>query len=244
VSTYSALFNYRSKFAAPQTLVLDDAHAADDYVAGHWTVTVDRDKMPATYRKLVSLIDPIVDRRTAGLLMDTDPLPIERTSVELVPLPRWWPFVDALRDLLESEVQDTDQFYAWDHHVRAGLAACNLLVSWQEIVLRPLVPATAKQAGFHEAHQRIYMSATLGAGGELERIFGVRSIERLPVPEEWQRHSTGRRLFQHGPHGRGHGRRTRREARRPSARAHAVARQRQRTQTTVGGCGHPHAWSE
>src|SRR3954451_6166258 len=32
ISTYSALFNYRSKFAAPQTLVLDDAHAAEEYV--------------------------------------------------------------------------------------------------------------------------------------------------------------------------------------------------------------------
>lgn len=195
VSTYSGLFNYRPKFVVPQTLILDDAHAAEEYVASHWTVTVDREDMPSTYRKLAALLDPLLDRFTAGILADDLPRPEHRTTVDVVPLPRWWPLMDGLRDLIESQVQDTDQFFAWDHHVRAGLPACNLLVSWQQIVLRPLVPATAKQTDFQEANQRVYMSATLGAGGELERIFGVRNIERLPVPDEWQRHSTGRRLF-------------------------------------------------
>ena len=39
------------------------------------------------------------------------------------------------------------------------------------------------------------MSATLGEGGELERIIGVRKIERLPVPEGWDREGTGRRFI-------------------------------------------------
>ena len=38
------------------------------------------------------------------------------------------------------------------------------------------------------------MSATLGEGGELERITGVRKIERLPAPEGWDREGTGRRF--------------------------------------------------
>jgi hypothetical protein len=58
-----------------------------------------------------------------------------------------------------------------------------------------VIPATARQPQFANAAQRIYMSATLGAGGELERVLGVRQIERLPVPAEWEQHSTGRRLF-------------------------------------------------
>ncbi|MGA2164634.1 MAG: DEAD/DEAH box helicase [Solirubrobacteraceae bacterium] len=195
VSTYSSLFNYRPKFTAPEALVLDDAHAADEYVASHWTTCLDRHEMPKAYARMAALLDPLLDRRMAGLITDDQPRPGDRATVELVPLPRWWPLANAVRELLEEEVQGTGQFFAWDDHVRKGLAACCLLVSWQEIVLRPLVPATAHQAGFAGATQRIYMSATLGAGGELERIFGVQNIERLPVPEEWQRHSTGRRLF-------------------------------------------------
>ena len=195
VSTYSALFNYRPRFTAPQALVLDDAHAAEGYVAGHWTVSVDRREMPDAHRALAELLAPLLDRRIAGALRDDDPRPIDRSAVEMVPLPRWWPQADELRELLDEAVEDTDQWYAWTDHVRDGLAACCLLVSWREIVLRPLVPATARQREFADAAQRVYMSATLGSGGELERIFGVRRIRRLPAPEEWERRSTGRRLF-------------------------------------------------
>jgi hypothetical protein len=33
VATYAALFNSNPRFTAPQALILDDAHAAEDYVA-------------------------------------------------------------------------------------------------------------------------------------------------------------------------------------------------------------------
>jgi len=39
------------------------------------------------------------------------------------------------------------------------------------------------------------MSATLGAGGDLERITGVPAIYRLPAPDGWDRQGVGRRLF-------------------------------------------------
>lgn len=39
------------------------------------------------------------------------------------------------------------------------------------------------------------MSATLGAGGDLERLMGRRHIDRLPVPEGWDRQGVGRRFF-------------------------------------------------
>ena len=47
---------------------------------------------------------------------------------------------------------------------------------------------------FASASQRIYMSATLGEGGDLERITGVRVIERLPAPDGWERQGSGRRF--------------------------------------------------
>lgn len=39
------------------------------------------------------------------------------------------------------------------------------------------------------------MSATLGAGGDLERLMGRRAIERLPIPKGWDRQGVGRRFF-------------------------------------------------
>jgi hypothetical protein len=195
ISTYSSLFNYKPRFTAPQALILDDAHAAESYVGNHWTVGIDRADMPDEYAQVARLLEPVLDRRTAALMLDDEPLGIDRTAVELVPLPRWWPLSDALRELLDVCVEGTEEWYAWRDNVRDGLAACCVLVSWQEIVIRPMVPATRDHGEFAGSAQRVYMSATLGAGGELERIFGVRAIDRLPVPEEWQRRSTGRRLF-------------------------------------------------
>jgi hypothetical protein len=195
VSTYSSLFNYKPRFTAPQVLILDDAHAAEDYVAGHWTVAIGREEMSEAYNALAALLQPVLDASVAGMMATDEPTRIDRTTVELVPLPYWWPYAEDIRQIVEQAVDGTDEFYAWDHHVREGLASCCMLVSWNEIVLRPLVPVTARQEEFAGASQRIYMSATLGAGGELERIFGVRAIERLPVPQEWEHRSTGRRLF-------------------------------------------------
>jgi len=195
IGTYAALFNYNPRFTAPQALILDDAHAAEDYVAGHWSVTIDRHEMREGYREIAALLDPVLDRPTAGMLTDDESAFADRRGVELVPLPRWWPLADPLREIVGRAVRDTDEWFAWDDHVGGGLAACSLLVSWGKIVLQPLAPATAHHEQFAGATQRVYMSATLGSGGELERIFGVRRIKRLPAPEEVERHSTGRRLF-------------------------------------------------
>ena len=194
ISTYAALFNYRPRSTAPQTLILDDAHAAENYVADHWTVTIDHEEMPGRYERLAALLAPQLDPRIVSIMADESGF-VDRSFVDVLPLPRWWPLAAEIREILDTAVEDTDEWYAWRSHVSDGLAACNVLVSWQDIVIRPLVPATSRQPEFAEASQRVYMSATLGAGGELERIFGVRQIERLPVPEEWEEHSTGRRLF-------------------------------------------------
>ena len=64
-------------------------------------------------------------------------------------------------------------------------------------LIRSLIPPTSERVAFADADQRIYMSAMLGGGGELERSFGVTKI-----------------------HTRSH--RGRRSMRRPASRALAV----------------------
>lgn len=194
VSTYAALFNYNPRFTAPQTLVLDDAHAAENYVADHWTVSIDRSDMPTGYRELTDLLSAKIDPRLLSHMRE-EVDPVDRTAVDVIPLPHWWDLSESVREIVERAVDGTDEWYAWRDHVSDGLGACSLFVSWRNIVLRPLVPTTKRQSQFADANQRVYMSATLGSGGELERIFGVRQIARLPVPQEWEEHSTGRRIF-------------------------------------------------
>ena len=58
-----------------------------------------------------------------------------------------------------------------------------------------MIPPTLTHQPFSEVKQRVYMSATLGAGGELERITGINRIKRVPIPSGWEKRGSGRRLI-------------------------------------------------
>jgi Rad3-related DNA helicase len=79
--------------------------------------------------------------------------------------------------------------------IRDHLHACHLYYTSNSILIRPLIAPTKSFAPFQNARQRIYMSATLGEGGDLERIFGRKNIERIPAPEGWDKQGIGRRFF-------------------------------------------------
>ena len=84
--------------------------------------------------------------------------------------------------------------YPWSI-IRDHLTACHLYLSPQDILIRPLIPPTWSHAPFASPRQRIYMSATLGLGGDLERLMGRRRICRLSTPDGWDRQGVGRRFF-------------------------------------------------
>src|SRR5262249_11347827 len=99
-----------------------------------------------------------------------------------------------LRAAIAENIGEGDQKYRW-RMIRDHLNACQLYVSSSEIMIRPLIPPTWAHAPFANATQRIFMSATLGAGGDLERLTGRARILRLPIPEGWDRQGIGRRFF-------------------------------------------------
>jgi hypothetical protein len=81
---------------------------------------------------------------------------------------------------LDEYVAGTELRYAWSV-LRDHLEACHLYLSAQAIVIRPFMPPTSGHAPFCAANQRVYMSATLGEGGELERLTG-RKDEYAALP--------------------------------------------------------------
>jgi Helicase C-terminal domain len=119
--------------------------------------------------------------------------PFRRREVELV-----MPYVVSeraatLAEVLRVNAEGDAAFSAT--MVEDHLAQCLVFVSWNDILIRPLIPPTSTHRPFAGAAQRVYMSATLGSGGEIERAFGVPGILRLPVPTGWDEHGTGRRFF-------------------------------------------------
>ena len=193
VTTYSAIFNTNPRINSANLLILDDAHASEDFIASVWNVDVNRHDQHDIYFALLDIFkDVIPGSQMWNLKYESTP----NAQSESGKIPS---FVAQrrqaeFRDYLDSTLADSDLRYSWNM-IRDHLDACHIFVTWRSISIRPISPPTSNHAPFADARQRIYMSATLGASGELERITGVRRIERLPVPEGWDREGTGRRFI-------------------------------------------------
>jgi hypothetical protein len=195
ITNYSSLFNTNPYFNNAGTIIVDDAHAAENYIASLWTVRVDRStkEHAALHTALAAAIKPHVAPTNYARLVGYN----EREDhgwVEKLPTPTLFNLANELGSILDVHASVRDIGYPWSM-LRDHLKACNLYLTCQEILLRPLIPPTWTHAPFVAANQRIYMSATLGDGGDLERLTGRREIKRLPIPPEWDRHGIGRRYF-------------------------------------------------
>lgn len=192
VTTYSSIFNSNPAITHPGAILFDDAHAAEQYVAGAWSVAVSRHKDPDLYQRLLGAIGGELSGIHLQRLQSTEPDTATRNDVRLLApgaLRRRAERVDLVLGAEQGRVK-----YRYSM-IRSNLERCLLYFGWEGILVRPYTPPTSMHAHFADAAQRIYISATLGDGGELERAFGRASIERLPVPAGWDSRGSGRRFF-------------------------------------------------
>jgi hypothetical protein len=196
ITTYNSLFNTNPFFANPDVIITDDAHAAENYISSLWTLRIERfnEEHAALYAAVANVLRPLLDPvNYARLIGDWDSVN-DRVWVDKIASPDLVRIRGDLSAVVSEHVAGINLRYAWTM-LRDHLHACQLYISSQEIMLRPLIPPTWTHAPFNNARQRIYMSATLGAGGDLERLTGRRAIVRLAVPEGWDRQGIGRRYF-------------------------------------------------
>jgi hypothetical protein len=196
ITSYSGLFNISPFFEDPHVIFLDDAHAAENYIASHWSVLVERHEKEHAplHAALVSLL--------RGMLPPTDHLKLtgqgsdswDRTWVDKIPTPTFHKLIPEFVGIMDAHVSGSELRFPWGL-IRDHLYACHMYIGSREILIRPLVPPTDTHAPFANARQRIYMSATLGEGGDLERLTGRNKITRLQLPTGWEKQSIGRRLF-------------------------------------------------
>lgn len=204
VSTYSSVFNVAPGLTDAQVIILDDAHAAENYVAKMWSIPVSRAEHPDLYRALVEVVAAVLPNYMPPILGNDAATPYEKRSVEMVSGVDFHERRDEIENLLEAygenakseqrNVAGDGVFWGWKA-VRGHLDACHAFVSWDEILIRPWITPSISNEVFSGASQRIYMSATLGDGGDLERSLGVINIHRIPVPAGWDQQGNGRRLI-------------------------------------------------
>ena len=197
VTTYSSLFNTHPFFDDPETILLDDAHAAENYVAKMWSLEIPTgDERYASLHTALSgvfkdHISGLSYRRLTGDWEDR----FDATWVDKLPTETVLALTERIVDVLDAhEDITTDVKFTWSL-LRDHLHACHIYLASREILIRPLVPPTWTHTPFQNAKQRIYMSATLGAGGDLERLTGRAKIERIEAPEDFRRAGVGRRFF-------------------------------------------------
>lgn len=195
VTTYAALFNTRPFFSDPQTIILDDAHSSESYIASQWSVQLEKRGVNApVFNAVVAIIKdhiPEVDLlRLQAPLNDRE----HRQWVEKLPTPTLYAIRTALTSCLDENLTGLKENYPWST-IREHLLGCHLYYSDREILIRPYIAPTSTHLPFANANQRICLSATLGLDGDLERITGRRSIVRLKEATGSDRQGLGRRHF-------------------------------------------------
>lgn len=196
VTTYSSLFNTNPFFAEPNLIILDDAHSAENYISAFWSLLIERfnPKHEAAFSALAGVVARLLPPSDKSRMAAESDDNSDQQWVEKLPTPVFQGIVPEVISLLDEHTQGTNLRHAWSL-LRDSLHACHLYISRRAILIRPLIPPSDTHPPFSGAKQRLYMSATLGAGGDLERVTGRQPIHRIPVPAGWDKQGIGRRFF-------------------------------------------------
>lgn len=194
VTTFSGLFNVKPAFEDPQLVVIDDAHAAESYFGDYWSVSIDR-KQDTLWRALVALLKPHLHPMDYDRMVRPTMWPADAYWVDKIQTPALAEIQTKLVAVLDTHFEKgTNAYFRWNT-IRNHVLACHVYVSAGEVLIRPLIAPTGTHDPFSGAKQRVFMSATLGQGGDLERLTGRRTIFRIPVPPTWEKQGIGRRFF-------------------------------------------------
>jgi hypothetical protein len=196
VSVYSHVFNSNPALDNAEYMILDDAHAAEGYVSKPWSIVLDRKSL--AYSDVLTALGDALDPLVVSRLQQETPAGQFASDVYLAsPLGVSTAAAELERVLSSAQAgQDLTSDSVHALRLMAGhLGHCLVYASYRQIQIRPFIPPTHSHRAFDAPQQRLYMSATLGEGGELERSFGRQTISRIPAPTEWETKGTGHRFF-------------------------------------------------
>jgi hypothetical protein len=201
VVPYGSVFNVSPKLIDADVIVFDDSHAGEQYVSSAYTVQIARWRHSDIYAAVVDAVSPALSsERHSQLIMNTpgagsrqlvDSITLAINDDWLTPLGR---ALEMLKSQPAEDKEASSQSYSLSA-IRDHLSSCTLYLSWDKIEIRPAVPPTFENPLFSGAQQRVYLSATLGAAGELERAFGRPKVKRLALPSEAPTPKSGRRFL-------------------------------------------------
>ena len=196
ITTYSSLFNSNPYFNDADVFIFDDAHSAENYVSSCWSLEINNyDPLTVDlFEKIKNIIFPLIEENDKLRFLNQQDENIDFQHVSKLPTPYFLKVSEKLYSEIDSLTINTKLQYKWQM-LKNNFHACNLFFTNNKFLIRPFIPPTESFSPFIGAKQRIYMSATLGEGGDLERIFGRKKIERIAAPKNYEKQGVGRKFF-------------------------------------------------
>ncbi len=110
VTTYSSLFNTNPFFDDAEVIIVDDAHAAEGYVAALWSARVERIKPEhaALHAALRGILKPLLDPTEFTRLCGKVDSLSDRGWVDKVPSPDFASIRDEITEVFDEHAGDTE----------------------------------------------------------------------------------------------------------------------------------------
>jgi len=110
ISTYSALFNTNPFFDDPETIVIDDAHAAENYIAALWSLRIERRNPDheALHASILSVLKPLLDPTNYTRLTGEWESIADLAWTDKIPTPVFAQIRDEFSGVIDSHVADLD----------------------------------------------------------------------------------------------------------------------------------------
>jgi hypothetical protein len=196
VMNYWVMFNSNPVVDSADLLIIDDVHLAEGALENRFSVHIDRYAHP---RLFSTLAEELVVRlpEYASLEDATGDAESPRAGVELISYldqclvePRAREIIDGAEEM----ATDRDLRFRWQA-VRERFAESNVYVSGRSITIRPYCLPVQTIGRWQDPTQRIYLSATIGDPGDLQRRLGSNPIVKITAGEDVETPTLGRRMI-------------------------------------------------
>jgi hypothetical protein len=199
VMNYWVYFNSSPRVEPADLVIFDDAHLAEQPLSGLFTLRVSRAAAGgrALYETLCDLVLQHAPNAYPTLKALRDGAAPPGSPPELVAFNDWAAIAGSAADAIgDSDYleQSFDARIVW-RTLAPNLKRCGVLVGPTGIEIRPYHPPTQTVAGHLHASHRLYLSATLGRPGDLQRRLGTHPIVTIDTPADLCTATTGRRTF-------------------------------------------------
>lgn len=195
VMNYWVYFNSRPRVQPADVIIFDDAHLAEQSLTGLAGVRISAAADPVLYVGVCDLLMAHTSAYSSLKAMRDGTAPFN-TPPELIAFNDWAAIATAATDLIENSVfaRSDEGRWSWPS-VRPYILRCGVLIGAAAIEIRPYHPPTQTNPWYSRSRQRIYLSATLGSMGDLQRRLGVLPVARIDVPANLHSQATGHRLL-------------------------------------------------